>query len=407
MKLGYVLSRYPLLSETFILREIWELERQGQQLAVYPLRHAPGARAKSHPRVAALRTRIWRAGWIAAGSHLYWLRRRPLRYFATLAEAAARNRGDLNLELGALAYWGKAVAIARQARRDQIEQLHAHYATHPALVAWVVWRLTGIPYSFTVHAHDLFCHRAMLGRKIAAASSVVAISEYNRRLLEAARPAHAATPLHVVHCGVEVPPPCPARARGGRELRILSVGSLQAYKGHRVLISACALLRRRGLAFQCRIVGGGPLQAALRREIARAGLEDSILLAGAATEQEVAAELRQAQVFALPSVRVARTGQMEGIPVALMEAMAAGLAVVASRLSGIPELVGDGVEGLLVPPNDAAALAHALERLRDPELRERLGRAGRIKVAAEFSLAANVARLAELWQRTRRREVAA
>ena len=407
MKLGYVLSRYPLLSETFILREMWELERQGQQIAVYPLRPAANPGRKSHPRAQGLRARVWRARWLEAGSHAYWLRRRPLRYLATWAQALWHNRGDFNLELGALAYWGKAAAIARQAQRDQIDQMHAHYATHPALVAWVVGRLTGIRYSFTVHAHDLFCHRAMLGQKIAGASAVVAISAYNWDRLEAARPQGAATPIRVVHCGVEMPPGRRGRRRAGRELRIVSVGSLQAYKGHRYLIEACDRLRRRGVGFACRIVGGGRLEATLRGQIARLGLEDWVQLAGAATEEEVAAELERADVFALPSVRMAGSGQMEGIPVALMEAMAAELPVVASRLSGIPELVRDGVEGWLVRPGDAAALADGLMRLRDADLRARMGEAGRARIEAEFSLAASITQLLAGWGGGARREVAA
>ena len=400
MTLGYVLSRYPLLSETFILREMWELERQGQKLRVYPLRRVRG---KRHARVAALRAPVWWAPWLGPlGCHLRWLRRRPGRYLGTLAAVLWHNRGDAKLWAGAVAYWGKAVAIAERLQRDRVDQIHAHYATHPALVAYVAHRLTGIPYSFTVHAHDLYCHRAMLGQKSRRARVVVCISRFNRDLLQAVAPPPRAA-VAVVHCGVE----CAAygalaaarrtEAADGGPLRLLAVGSLQPYKGHRHLLAACAELRRHGVALECRIVGGGELRPALERQIAGLGLAPQVRLDGPATEEEVQAALAWAQVFVLPSVVVARTGKMEGIPVALMEAMAAGLPVVASRLSGIPELVGGEAEGLLVPPADAAALAQALLRLRDPELRRRLGQAARRRVEAEFDLSANVARLARLW----------
>ncbi len=189
----------------------------------------------------------------------------------------------------------------------------------------------------------------------------------------------------------------PERETAAAGLRLLSVGSLQAYKGHRVLVQACAQLRDRGVRLHCRILGGGGLAPALRRQIAALGLHAQVELAGAVTESEVAAALAQADVFVLPSI-VAPSGQMEGIPVALMEAMAAGLPVVASRLSGIPELIRDGCDGLLVPPGDAEALAQAVLGLADAGERRRLGAAAQQRVRAEFELTANVGQLARLWQ---------
>jgi len=181
---------------------------------------------------------------------------------------------------------------------------------------------------------------------------------------------------------------------------VLAVGSLQPYKGHRHLIAACARLRGQ-LEVECQIVGGGRLRRRLAAQIAASGLDAEagagVRLLGPATEEEVRRRLAWAEVFVLPSVVDPRTGQMEGIPVALMEAMAAGLAVVASRLSGIPELVVDGENGLLVEPGNAEALAGAMARLAEPGLRRRLGERARRRVGEEFELAANVRRLAALW----------
>jgi glycosyltransferase involved in cell wall biosynthesis len=404
MNVGYVVSRYPLLSETFILREMWERERAGHQVFVYPLRRV--TTGPRHERTRALRAPVWVAPWMQVGCHVRRLRRHPLRYCAALAAVVSGNLGDWNLLAGAIAYWNKAVAMAERMERDGIEVVHAHYATHPAMVAYVVERLTGIGYSFTAHAHDLYCHRAMLGEKLARARSAVTISEFNRVYLERARAAgKKATPIHVVRCGVEWERyEAMARERWqrwreappGTRLRVLAVGSLQPYKGHRHLLTACAKLRARGLRFECRLIGEGRLRPTLERQIAALDLAGEVRLLGARTEHEVWDWLRWADVFAMPSVVDESTQQMEGIPVALMEAMAAGLGVVATRLSGIPELVTSEQNGLLVSPGPTIAeeLAAGVWRMRDAGVRERLARAAR--QTRGFDLATNVRRLEQV-----------
>lgn len=396
-RLGYIVSRYPLVSETFILRELLLLQAGGSCLTICALRSVRGAR---HERTALLPVAFTLSPWSPRtwAAHGRRLRRQPWRYLSTLALALWCNASDLNLLAGAVVYWAQAVALAEEFERAGIEHIHAHYATHPALVAWIVHRFTSLPYSFTVHAHDLYCHRAMLARKVAAASFVVPISELNRRVLSQLPMPARARPMPVIHCGVELDRYEPRPPRTVGPLRLLTVGSLQAYKGHRFLLEALALLRER-LAFECVIVGAGPLAGRLRRQARRRGLVDRVHWRGACTELEVRRELLRADLFVLPSVR-AFDGQAEGIPVALMEAMASGLAVVASRLSGIPELVGHGREGFLVPPGDATALADAIFLLSDGQLRQRMGRAGRVRVEREFNLVANVGTLAQHFQRS-------
>ncbi|MGH9486444.1 MAG: glycosyltransferase [Terriglobales bacterium] len=408
MIVGYILSRYPLLSETFILREMWELEQQGHRLYLCSLRRTKG---KRHPRVAQLQAEVYWPGWLSWRSHSHWLRRRPGAYFGTLAMVLWKNRGDLNLCLGGLAYWGKAVAIARHLERAGVERVHAHFITHPGLAAFIVQRLTGLPYTVTVHAHDIFCHRAMLADKVRAAQAVIAISNFNRTWVERAVPPPRPA-VHVVHCGIEWESYAAlARSRyavaaPARAMRLLAVGSLQPYKGHRYLLDACAQLQRDGIGAVCRICGGGEQQRRLEKQITTLGLGTQVSLEGPATEAQVMAALGWAEIFVMPSVRVA-SGKMEGLPVALMEAMAAGLAVVASGLSGIPELVHDGQDGILVPPGDASALAGALRRLQDRQLRRRLGETASAHVRAGFELAETAARLAEVWGAGLRGEAAA
>ncbi len=411
MHLGYIFSRYPLVSETFILREMDELQRRGHCLSIAPLYRQPGG--NGHPRGRGLEAAIEFPPWVSAGLARRYFGERRVR--ACLREARALCRGDGRLWLGAVAASGAALAIAQRFERVGVEHVHAHYATHPALVAWIVHQLTGIPFSFTAHAHDLYVHPAGLAEKAGAASFVVTISEFNRRWILERSPQLPPGKVHVVHCGVELERyaglrGAPALNETGEEfdtstlrdrrLRLLTVASLQPYKGHRVLLAACRLLQAEaGCEPHCRWVGDGELRRSLQRAIAEAGLGQRIELLGALNEEQVLEQLRWADVFVLPSVRQ-RSGKMEGIPVALMEAMAAGLPVIASQLSGVGELVSawqGRAAGVLTPPGDARALAEAISGMRERGWRAALGAAGQRRVADGFSLQSEVQRLEGLF----------
>lgn len=391
--LAVLLSRFPLVTETFILREVIELERQGRPVRLVPLLH-------ERPEVVHREALPWMgrvlhapllSAQVAAAS-LRALRRRPgqvLRLFGRLAAASAGSPGFF---MKTVAIFPKSLWIAERLEAEGAEHLHAHFATHPATLALIVSSLTGIPWSVTVHAHDIFVSRAMLREKLATARFVRAISRFNRDYLERLYPELEGR-VRVIHVGIDpavyrrLPPPSDGLPQ------ILCVASLRPYKGHMVLLEACRLLQEKGGAFRCELVGEGPLRPELERRIAELGLRDMVKLAGALPQNQVARRLGRSSVFVLPSV-VAPDGQMEGIPVALMEAMAAGRPVVASDLSGIPELVQDGVSGLLVRPGDAAGIAAALKRLiDDPGLGRALGERGREKVEREFRLDGTVAEL--------------
>jgi colanic acid/amylovoran biosynthesis glycosyltransferase len=262
----------------------------------------------------------------------------------------------------------------------------------------IITRLTGIPFSFTGHGSDIHVDRHMLCRKLHDAAFAVTISEFNRAVIESE--CGPSINLRVLHCGVDtaVFSTGPDRPASNGPLRILCVGTLHEVKGQIHLIEACALLRDRGVDATCRIVGRGPDEASLRAAIDRLGLADRVVLVGALPREAVLEELHAADVLVAPSVVSAR-GQREGIPVVLMEAMACGLPVVSSRLSGIPELVTDGVSGLLVTPGSHEELADAVAQLAsDPELRRRLGREGRVTVERDFDLDANAATLVEMFR---------
>jgi glycosyltransferase involved in cell wall biosynthesis len=230
----------------------------------------------------------------------------------------------------------------------------------------------------------------MLREKVRDAAFVVTISEYNRALIERTCGVDARGKVHVVRCGVDLRRFAPTARRAPEVATFTCVASLRPYKGHAVLLDAVALLRARGLAARVVLVGDGPLRADLEARIARLDLGDAVSLRGAVRHEEIAGLLAGATAVVQPSVTQA-DGQMEGIPVALMEAMACGVPVVSTRLSGIPELVREGEGGLLVPERDPEALADAMARIAgDPSLAARLGAGARRIVERDFDLAANV-----------------
>jgi colanic acid/amylovoran biosynthesis glycosyltransferase len=395
LKVAYVMSRFPKLSETFVLGEILAVEERGVEVELFPLLRE---RAEVvHPEAAALCERARFQPFLSLPilrSQLHFLRRAPRRYVRTLWALLRGTWGSANYFVGALGIFPKVVHDARLMQADGIAHIHCHFSNHPAAAGFVIHRLTGIPYSFTAHGFDLHVDRHMLCEKVGDAAFVVAVSDYNRRLIleECGEPARAR--VAVVHCGVDTEFFRPRRnATPERPFSILCVGTLHEVKGQGYLVEACRLLAESGADVACTLVGDGPDRAALVEQIAASGLEASVTVAGRRTRAEIAELLGRAHVLVSPSVPTSE-GKREGIPVVLMEAMASGVPVVASGISGIPELVEDGQTGLLVPPRDPSALAEALRRLQDERaLCERLARAGRERVESEFDVRKNAGEL--------------
>lgn len=399
-RVAYVMSRFPKITETFILYEIIELERLGTHVEVFPLIREHEQVVHAEARALVERAHYSRlASRDVLGAQAYWLLRRPLAYIGAWLRTIAGNIGSPSFLLRALVVVPQAAWFARRMVERQVDHVHAHWATHPTLAAYVVRQLTGLPYSFTAHAHDIYVDRPMLAEKLRAASFVVTISEYNRRLL-AELYGNLADKVSVIRCGVDpaIFQPRQARAQGDT-LSILCVASLQDYKGHAYLLDACAQLKLAGRSLRCVLVGEGEERTAIQAQIERLGLGAEVQLAGRQPRDRIIQLMEQADVMVLPSVTT-RRGKREGVPVALMEALAVELAVVATAISGVPELVVHGETGLLVPERDAEALAGALATLyADPALGRRLGATGRERVLREFNLASNAAALHALFQR--------
>ncbi|MHC4081000.1 MAG: glycosyltransferase [Planctomycetota bacterium] len=401
-KVAYLMSRFPKVTETFILYEILEMERLGVTVEIYPLLRGREriVHAEAHDLVARARFQPF-LSLSVIGAQWHFIRRRPRAYLGALAAVLAGTLGSANFFFGALGIFPKAVRFAYEMESRNIQHVHAHFANHPAVAALIIHRLIGVPFSFTARGSDIHVDRTMLRQKLEAAAFAITVSSYNKALMVDEGGDHVRDKIHVIYGGVDTDRLSPrAGAEPDGPFRILCVARFEEVKGHACLVEACRLLRDRGVRFECHLIGDGPLWPTVEKQIARAGLAGHVEAPGACPYAQVVEGLAKASVVVLATVP-ASSGKREGIPNVLKEAMACGLPVVASAMAGIPELVEHERSGLLVSPSDPAALADALQRLEaDPVLRHQMGRAGREKVVREFNLRRSTARRAALFGRT-------
>ena len=381
------------------------LEKLGWQVELYPLilQHQDLVHAEAQPWLKRAHAVPWFSLALIL-ANVKSLVSRPGQYLSLLGRVVAENLHSPQFLARALLLIPRAVWMAGEFKQQGVRHVHAHYATHPALVAWLIHKLTGIPYSVTVHAHDIFVDKSMLATKMQDSLFISSISEFNRQYLVDLLGPWVQDKTRIVRCGID-----PSYYQNGngnhngrpKTLQIMSVGSLQPYKGHVYLVQACAILKQRGIPFHCRIVGDGDLRSLLEVAIEESQLQGSVELLGARTQDKVARLLRTANCYVQPSV-ITSTGKMEGIPVALMEAMMSRVPVVATSISGVPELVRPGETGWLVPPGDATALADALHEVyNNPAEAERRTDLGYKWVLEEFELSSNVQKLASLFDHSK------
>jgi glycosyltransferase involved in cell wall biosynthesis len=383
VRIAYVSSRYPAVSHTFIQREVAALRAIGIDVDTVAIRRAAAGevlseadRAEARSTYAILPVTPWRL----AGAHLGALLRYPRAYRTTLVRALKLAPAGLRGRLWQMFYFGEAVLLWDHARRRRVGHLHAHFANVGSDVALLAAHLGAAAgrgprsWSMTMHGSTEFydVHEHRLPEKVADAAFVACISDFTRsQLMLSADPAHWGK-LELVRCGVDPRAFAPVARDGDRPpLRVLTVSRLVPGKGFALLLDALADAVGRGHDLVLEVVGDGPDGDALRARARRLGIDGRVTWLGAVGQDEIRRSYEQADVFCLPSFA-------EGVPVVLMEAMAVELAVVATRIAGIPELVSDGESGLLVTPARADELAEALARLAaDEPLRRRLGRAAR------------------------------
>ncbi|HEY1771157.1 MAG TPA: glycosyltransferase family 4 protein [Chthoniobacterales bacterium] len=400
MHLAFLYSRYPVISQTFCDTEMLALERRGWSFeigSIHPplttLRHEHAARLQA-PIYYAPPQEVLKIGERRAKKNGTWpiaLVARHEQRYGPSAKAVLRARN--------------AVYFAQLFVRHGVQHFHVHFANRAAQTALFVKAICGIPFSVTAHGQDFMVDLGSLEllREICAGAEFVAAeTDFSAALLRERCPESAAK-IHRVYNGMDlanfpaptidpISPNEPIRIR----IRILSVGRLVEFKGFACLIEACAELLRRGCEFRCEIVGEGPLRESLLNQIEQLGLQDRVILSGARSQAEVFSRLRDAQIFALPSI-VDQAGASDVFPTVILETMASSRPVVSTTVAGISESVINNQTGFLVPPNDSVALANALEKLiADPFLRNAFGIAGRQRVEENFQIETTVAALETL-----------
>ena len=420
-EIAYVLKSFARASETFITNEIYRLEQLGLKLTIFSLR--PPSADKRHAVVDEIQAPVQYVPQLTTlpdASFFQWLRvnvppflpshrllfqARPGNYLKTFWEMlrltlALRESRWSKPRKQFLKEFLQAGFIAQQVLASgRIRQLHAHFAHTSTTVAMFASQLSGVPFSFTAHAKDIYLPELnpgnLLALKLRRARFVVTCTHANEEQLRSVEPQSA--PIHTIYHGLDTKKFAPLEQHEQDRPVVLSVGRFVEKKGYRYLVEACRILHEQGRQFVCHIVGGGDSEP-IKKLIQQWQLEEIVRLHSAVTQEELREIYTQATVFAL-ACHIIDNGDRDGIPNVLAEAMAMELPVVSTDISGIPELVEAGVNGLLVPEKNAAALARAIaELLDDAALRERLGRAARARVCYIFDVEVNVQPLLRLFQ---------
>lgn len=400
LRLTYLHGRYPVLTETFIDREIQRLLERGVDLKIVSIRRPSDDLSAPQRELSRRVEYLLPASPLRVAVALGWgLLVHPPTFLWTLAwllsrphPAGTRARTALHFVTG--------VYAAYRLRNRRGVHIHAHFVDRAATVALVASRLLGTTYSVTAHAQEIYVNPVILRERIGEAAFAVTCTEYNLRHLRAELGARATQRLHRLYHGMDLAVDREADGDGAeRDPRlIISIGQLWERKGLRYLVEACGVLRDRGADFRCEIVGDGPLRAELEALIQELDLADRVLLTGPQPFPEVVRRYRRASVFVLPCI-VTDEGDRDGIPNVILEAMASRLPVVSTAVSGIPEVIHDGETGLVVPQRDPAAIADAVQRLAaDPGLAAAIGERANALVRAEFDPDRNVGRLLELFE---------
>ena len=387
---AYLFERFPSFGQTFCYREVAELARQHIAPPIFSIRNP-----KDEPPQDWDAHIVERVDYLPGEKQLLVDVRRALKKRKLTADVVA-----------ALNEWGRrtdflrlyqAIYIGLRLREMGIEHVHAHFAGMAARTAFWINKFFQITFSFTAHANDIFVPTQFeigLDKLVDAARAIITETDYAALFLRQRFPDRASR-IHRIYNGLDLAEFGRADFRSIPPL-IMAVGRLIPKKGFSDLIRACALLAQRGKSFRCEILGEGPVENNLRKQIEQLGLQHCVILAGAKPQSQVRRGLLAANVFALPSV-IDPEGGMDNLPTVIMEAMATGLPVVSTNIGGIPEMVVENETGLLVQPGDGVAMAEAINKIiGDASAAERFGQSGYARAQRLFSIDKNVRELCAL-----------
>lgn len=367
MSLAYIVSMFPCWSETFILNELVNHRKAGVNVTIFSLKKCSESMVHEEAKTFLTQT-TYASGffnpllWL---SHLWLLLTSPMTYLKILFTLVLANFTDSSVKLKALAVFCLAPLFIATTKNNKITHLHAHFATYPALLAWIIQQFTGIPFTFTAHAHDIYYNQDILALIAADAAAMVTISEFNKRFICQKVGEQHGGKIHVIHCGIDLTRFTYDTERTFNQaddhpLSILSIGRLSGIKGFTYLIEALRLLKNDGVPFTCNIIGDGPLKPKLQQQVNESGLAEQINFLGSKKSDEIPAYLKKSDVFVLACA----TDKIEihdGIPVVFMEAMAYGVPVIGTRLSGIPELIHHKETGLCAEPENPESICNEIE----------------------------------------------
>ncbi len=395
MRIGYIINQYPAGSHTFIRREIRAIEALGETIFRFALRH--GANSMDvEDREEEKRTRyILSSGPELVRCVFIMLFTRPIAMGRALAQTLQLGWSSDRGTLLHLIYLAEAAVLACWCRRNDIDHIHAHFGTNSTTVAMLAWRISGIPYSFTVHGPEEFDKAPLIGlaEKIQYCAFVVAISSFGRsQLFRYTDPRHW-TKVKVVHCGVEPAIFEAASALVANSRRFVCIGRLSEQKGHLILIEAAQRLAARGQVFEIILCGDGEMRPCIEATVRNYNLEPKIRILGWIDGARIREEIANARALVLPSFA-------EGLPVVIMESMALRRPVISTFVAGIPELVIPGENGWLVPAGDVEALEDAMQACLDSNAAtlNHMGKAAQTRAQLRHNVNTEAAKLASLFQ---------
>ena len=397
MRIAYLVNKYPAVSHTFIRSEILALEARGIALDRLAMRGWEGDLVDPLDLAERKKTRyVLRGGvaplLLALGRVLLT---RPGRFFSALATAWRLSRGAERGLIVHLIYLLEACLVLRWVEETGADHIHAHFGSNAAAVAMLVHKLGGPQYSFTIHGSEEFDkpYQWKLREKIADATFVVAVSSFCRAQVYRSTDFGQWSKIHIIHCTIDprfeaIPATSPPANN-----TLVCVGRLCEQKGQLILVQAMAALQQRGVEFDLVLAGDGEMRPDIEQAVASAGLQNNVRITGWVTTEEIVAILEKARGMVLASF-------IEGLPVVIMEAMARRRPVISTCITGIPELVRDGIDGLLVPASDVDALAAAIEKFlaMSEEEMARMGQSASERAWTRHSAAIETAKLAALFE---------